>query len=93
MAAARLIEGKPEEAERWARQALQRNAMFAAAHRVLIFALVEQARVDEEREALRKMLIVSSDYTLSHFRRLAPFSSAVIKCSASKPVAPVAVAR
>jgi hypothetical protein len=74
MAAARLMEGKPEEAERWARQALQRNATFAAAHRVLIFALVEQARVEEAREALRKMLIVSSDYTLSHFRRLAPFS-------------------
>ena len=74
MAAARLMEGKPEEAERWARQALQRNAMFAAAHRVLIFALVEQARVEEAREALRKMLVVSSDYTLSHFRRLAPFS-------------------
>ena len=74
MAAARLMEGKPEEAERWARQALQRNATFAAAHRVLIFALVEQARVEEAREALRKMLIVSPDYTLSHFRRLAPFS-------------------
>ena len=74
MAAARLMEGKPEEAERWARQALQRNAKFAAAHRVLIFALVEQARVEDAREALRKMLIVSPDYTLSHFRRLAPFS-------------------
>ncbi len=74
MAAARLMEGKPEEAERWARQALQRNAKFSAAHRVLIFALVEQARVEDAREALRKMLIVSPDYTLSHFRRLAPFS-------------------
>jgi hypothetical protein len=30
--------------------------------------------VEEAREALRKMLTVSSDYTLSHFRRLAPFS-------------------
>ena len=74
MAAARLMEGNPEEAERWARQALQRNAKFAAAHRVLVFALIEQARVEEAREALRKMLLVSPDYTLSHFRRLAPFS-------------------
>jgi hypothetical protein len=68
------MEGKTDEAERWARQALQRNGMFAAAHRVLIFALVEQSRVDEAREALRKMLVVSPDYTLAHSRRLVPFT-------------------
>ena len=74
MAAARLMEGKPEEAKRWARQALQRNAMFAAAHRVLIFALVEQSSrgggagsTSKNADCLVRIYVVP-------FRRLAPFS-------------------
>jgi adenylate cyclase len=71
-----MVAGDYEEALKFGRQALQENPRNAPAHRVVAASLALLGRTEEARKAMRALLAVAPNSTVSHFLRNIPYRDA-----------------
>jgi TolB-like protein len=73
MSAAHFVEGRFDEAASWAQQSLAENSRFAPALRTRAASLAKMGHRDKATEAVREMLKLEPELTLSKFRTRAMF--------------------
>jgi tetratricopeptide (TPR) repeat protein len=75
LAAAHFFEGRFDEAALWAQKALVRNPRFAIALRFLAASLAKQGQADKAAAAMREILNIEPELTLTKLRARLMFMS------------------
>jgi adenylate cyclase len=73
---ANMMAGDYDEALKFGRQALQEMPRHAVAHRVVAASLALLGRTEEARKAMRALLAVAPNSTMSHVRKYIPYRDA-----------------